>query len=79
MQGNLRRAIESDIDNTGAGTRGSVALQIVVGPCAAAVRARATGIAHDGKPARQTDLATMGMPAKHDVEISMGRMPVDFR
>jgi hypothetical protein len=45
MQGDLRRAIESDINNTGAGTRGSVAVQIVVGPCTTAVGARATGIA----------------------------------
>lgn len=76
MQGDLRRAIETQVDNAGAGTGRGVTLQVMMGPCAGTEGAWTSGIAHHRYATRQAHLAAMGMTTQHEIETGMRRMLV---
>ena len=48
-------------------------------PCTSTHAPGQHGVEVDGDAAWETDLAPMGVPAQHDIETCMGRLPIDFR
>ena len=78
MQGDLGRAIDADIHNTGTGARRGIPRQAVMRPGTGTERPRATGIAHQGNPPWQANLARMRVPTQHDIKIRVRGMPVNL-
>lgn len=78
VQGDLRGAIETQVDNAGTGTGRGVTLQVLIDPGTATEVPRTTGIAHHRHPTRQADLAAMGVATQHEIKSGMRRVAVNL-
>ena len=67
MEGDLRPAIEAGVHHAGAGPHRGIAPQTLVAPGTASQPPGAVGVVGNGGAAGQTDLATVGVAAQHQV------------
>jgi len=79
VQGDFRRAVETDRNDTRARTGGRVADHVVIFEAAPPHETRQDAVERDRYAARETELAAMGVAGEQDVEVGMRRQPEDLR